>query len=116
MRKMQRKDLMSYNYKNQLDTKLQLDIMVDVWRSNKERFRNPPSVSGSSSKSHNSRRSRSSDGSRSSNRSSVVERLRAVGETRLKMHTLKEKQELERQLELVQQSWKYYQNQGTGNF
>ena len=33
----------------------------------------------------------------------MVERLRAVEETKLKMHTLKAKQELERQLELVQQ-------------
>ena len=39
----EKREIMSYDYKNQLDTKLQLDTMVDVWRSNRERFRNPPS-------------------------------------------------------------------------
>ena len=96
-------DLMSDNYKNQQDMKLQLDCMVDVWSSNRERFKNPPSVSGLSFTSYKSRGSRSSSRSRSSNRSSVVERRRAVEETRLKVQTLKEKQELERQLESVQQ-------------
>ena len=99
----EKRDLMSDNYKNQQDMKLQLDCMVDVWSSNRERFKNPPSVSGLSFTSYKSRGSRSSSRSRSSNRSSVVERRRAVEETRLKVQTLKEKQELERQLESVQQ-------------
>ena len=89
---------MTDNYNNQRDAKLQLDCMVDVWKSNRERFKNPPSISKFSFTSLESSRK-----SRSSSRSSSVERRRAVEETRLKMQTLKEKQELERQLEVVQQ-------------
>jgi chromosome segregation ATPase len=54
----ERRELMTDNYNNQRDVKLQLDCMVDVWKSNRERFKNPPSISKFSFTSRESRKSR----------------------------------------------------------
>ncbi|CAB4042058.1 Hypothetical predicted protein, partial [Paramuricea clavata] len=94
----EKKDLMTDNYNDQRDVKLQLDYMVDLWQTNRERYLKPPSESGYSLA---SRKSRSS---RTSSRSSVKERRKVMEEAKLKMQTLKEKQELERQLEVAEQS------------
>ena len=93
-----RREIMAENYDNQQDAKLQLDYMVDLWQRNRERYRGPPSESRHSLK---SMRSRSSGGS---SRSSVRERWRSLEEAKLRMQTLKDKQEIERQLELAEQS------------
>ena len=38
----ERKELMTDNYNGQRDMKLQLDCLIDVWKSNRERYKNPP--------------------------------------------------------------------------
>ena len=93
-----RREIIAENYDNQRDAKLQLDYMVDLWQRNRERYRGPPSESRHSSKSMRSR------GSGGSSRSSVRERRRSLEEAKLRMQTLKDKQEIERQLELAEQS------------
>ena len=85
-----KRDLMTDNYNTQRDVKLQLDHMVDLWYTNRQRYRRPPSESGFSLISHRSR------SSRVSSRSSVKERRKVVEEAKLKMQTLKERYELER--------------------
>ena len=95
----EKRDLMFDNYNDQRDVKLQLDDTVDLWWTNREKYKKAPSESGHSLKSLKSRSSRTS-----SSRSSVKEKRRLVEEAKLRIQTLREKQELERQLEVAEQS------------
>ena len=89
----EKKALMIDSYDNQRDMKLQLDILVYDWRAKMKGMERPPSESGFSLKSVKSEKSYASS------RNSVVEKKRAMEEAKLEMQTLKERQELQRELE-----------------
>ena len=79
---MEKRDLMSDNYNDQRDVKLQLDYTVDLWWTNREKYKKTPSESGHSLKSLKSRSSQTS-----SSRSSMKERRRLVEEAKLRIQT-----------------------------
>lgn len=81
---------MTDSYNDQRDVKLQLDYSVDLWWTNQEKYKETRSESGRSSKSLKS--------------GSVKERRRLVEEAKFKMQTLREKKDLERQIQMTQQS------------
>ena len=88
--------LMTDSYDNQRDMKLQLDILVNYWRAKRKGLQRPPSESGLSLKSAKSVKSYASTGN------SLKERKRLMEEAKLEMQALKEKQELQRDLEEIE--------------
>ena len=81
------------SYNNQIDLKLQSDVLVNDWRAKRKELGRPPSESGLSLKSAKSEKSYASS------RISLKERKRQIEEAKLEMQALKEKQELQRELE-----------------
>ena len=84
------------NYDSQRDMKLQLDIFVSEWREKKKREGRPPSVYNFSQVSARSVKSSALSAI------SVKERKRLMEEAKLEIRALKEKQELQRELERVE--------------
>ena len=83
----EKKVLLIDSYNNQRDMKLQLEILLNEWRTNKQRKEKSPSESGFS---------------RASSRSSVKEKKRLSEEAKLKMRALRERQDLDRQMEEIE--------------
>jgi hypothetical protein len=94
----EKRDLMIENYNDQRDVKIQLDYTVELWMKNREKYGETSSELGHSLRSARSRYSTATS------RSSAKEKRRLVEEAKLKIQTLREKQELERQLEVTEQS------------
>ena len=88
--------LMIDSYDNQRDLKLQLDVLVNDWRAKRKELERPPSESGLSLKSAKSVKSYASSGN------NLKERKRLMEEAKLEMQSLKEKQELQRELEEIE--------------
>ena len=89
---MEKKELMIDSYENQRDLKLQLDVRVREWKGNGQRA-SPPSESCFSL------RSGKSGKSDASSRNSVQQKRRIVEGSKLGMHALRERLELQRELE-----------------
>ena len=88
--------LMIDSYDNQRDMKLQLDILMNDWKTKRKELERPPSESGLSLKSAKSVKSYASSGN------SLEERKRLMEEAKLEMQALKEKQELQGKLEEIE--------------
>ena len=84
------------SYDNQRDMKLQLDILMNDWKTKRKELERPPSESGLSLKSAKSVKSYASSGN------SLEERKRLMEEAKLEMQALKEKQELQGKLEEIE--------------
>jgi len=92
----ERRVLMIDSYDNQRDMKVQLDILVNDWRTKRKGVGSPPSESGLSVRSAKSERSYASS------RNSVKEKKRVIEVAKLEMEALKRRQDLQRELEQVE--------------
>lgn len=83
----ERRALLVDSYENQRDMKWQLENLLNEWRANKHRPKSPRSESGFS---------------RASSSYSIKEKTKFMEEARLRVNALKQKQDLDRQMEQIE--------------